>query len=573
MRQLVFVIVSLSIVLTVSLGLAQDAQRYAPKQPPEEQTPPRLPTLQRQPQTSSDQVLQDQLKGLRFVDDFNKFDETGSDLPGVSFDGTLLNEPAFVQSMQARLGKPLTMNVLNAITSQVVDYYRRHDRPVVDAIVPKQDVTAGVVQVVVLEGKVGDVQVEGNRYFSAQRIAGAIRAKSGDTISQRALLGDLDWANNNPFRRVDLIFQRGANLGDTDLLLHVQDRYPLRPYLGYENTGTDTTGQDRLFAGLNWGDAFGLDHRLDYQFTSAPDHNDFTSHWLSYAMPLPWRHTLTFFGNYTETQSRLAGLFDLGGRSWQLSARYEIPLAPQGPLHQSLLLGFDFKQSNNNLEFGGTQVFANDTDIAQWSLGYRGEAKDDFGLTRGSVTLVFSPGDVTDNNTDTAFDAARSGAEASYAYLHAQLERNTNLPWQFTLANRLEAQWAGDQLLGSEQIGFGGMYSIRGYDERIVNGDDGIILCNDLLTPPLRVAELIGFDVPDELRFLAFYDFGYAHSRGGELGSDHAATFSSLGLGLRYQLAPYISLRYDYGWRLHEVGDNDTSGGRHHLSVVASWSF
>ena len=50
--------------------------------------------------------------------------------------------------------------------------------------------------------------------------------------------------------------------------LNVNDRIPFRPYAGYEDSGTRFTGEDRFLAGFNWGNVFGLDQQLNYQYAT-----------------------------------------------------------------------------------------------------------------------------------------------------------------------------------------------------------------------------------------------------------------------------------------------------------------
>ena len=57
----------------------------------------------------------------------------------------------------------------------------------------------------------------------------------------------------------------------TDLMLRTQDRFPLRVYAGYEDSGNQFTGDDRIITGFNYGDLFHLGQQLSYQFTSGED--------------------------------------------------------------------------------------------------------------------------------------------------------------------------------------------------------------------------------------------------------------------------------------------------------------
>lgn len=223
-------------------------------------------------------------------------------------------------------------------------------------------------------------------------------AITGNISASNSLLDDLNWLNQNPLRRVDLVYERSQEPGRSDIVLRVQDRLPFRAFAGYENTGTETTEQGRTFVGFNWGNALGLDHQLSYQFTSSPGFwNNPTekprsaSHSGSYIIPLPWRHTLTLFGSYSESVPEIDDRFHQIGRSAQASARYDVPLPGVEKITHDLIAGFDWKRSNNDLEFGGVSVSSTAADVAQWMVGYSASRPDGWGALRPAPTCSSAP--------------------------------------------------------------------------------------------------------------------------------------------------------------------------------------
>ena len=263
-----------------------------------------------------------------------------SSIPGVNTSlAPLLNSPKFTGQVSPYLNHPLTLSKLNEICRLAVEYCRSVDRPVVDAVVPQQDVTGGTVQILVLEGRVGKILREGNRFFPSKLFTSAVRAKPGDEISQSRLLNDVDWLNENPFHKTDLVLEPGAQFGQTDLVLNTQDQFPVRLYAGYENTGVRSTGGDRYLAGFNTGNTLGFDDQLDYQFTTGDNISRFSAHSGSYTLPLPWHHNLTLFGNWSDTRVQTDSNVAQDGQAWQISGRYEIPLPRSGDATSSLFLG------------------------------------------------------------------------------------------------------------------------------------------------------------------------------------------------------------------------------------------
>lgn len=575
--------------LVLSLGapvaMAQDWERVAPKQPPANPSTaaPALPA----PAPAvppGDRVIVNELKGLLFAPNAAGVKRTGRDVRGISASGLdVLDDPAFRAAMEPNLGKPLTFDRLNAIIRSTVLWYREHDRPLVDVVVPEQDVTDGTVQIVVMEFRVGTLAAEGNQWFSDSLLLSQLRVAPGDRISSKAILEDIEWLNRNPFRHTDLVYQRGEQAGTTDIVLRSVDRFPVRVFGGYENTGNATTGRDRLFAGLNWGNAFWSDQQISYQISASPDLFDrglrgpsgdprSITHAGSWSIPLPWRHTMSIFGSYSVTHPNLGRDFSQTGRSSQLSARYAATLANLGSIRHELQGGVDWKRSNNNLDFGGSSVFRNSTDIAQAMLGYSATVPDDLGTTSLSASLFHSPGGIGDRNRDKVFNGSRAGADSHYTYARFGLDRVTKLPEDLTWVVRLQGQLSSANLLSSEQLSLGGNGSIRGYAESEVLGDRGFLLSTELRSPDTSLAQLFGErDLGDSLQGLVFLDYGVAAQRFRHTGDDRHTVVLSVGPGVRYSLPPYLTLKADWGFQLRHANAGENRVGRPHVGITVSY--
>jgi hemolysin activation/secretion protein len=361
--------------------------------------------------------------------------------------------------------------------------------------------------------------------------------------------------------------------GTTDLLLRTQDRFPLRAYVGYEDSGNQYTGDERILTGFNYGNLFGIGQQLSYQFTSGTDVNKFTAHSGTYVIPLPWRHQLTFFGSYANSSASLGPDLSTGGVNWQVSGRYEVPLPGTDHFTESVTGGFDFKRSNNDLIFGVATVSNVFTDVDQFVLGYQAGCQDDYGSTSASATGFWSPGGMSNNDDNLDYMGTRAGARTNYAYGQFTLNRVTRLPFDFSWTVRGEVQEADANLLPSEQLGLGGYATVRGYDEREVNGDNGFLVSTEVATPPVSIAEFLGIkQVKDQLQFLGFVDYG-GTSLHQVTPADVNPNTNLLGVGpgLRYAINPYLSLRFDYGFQLIDTGFDTRHNSRAHLGVIVSY--
>ena len=485
--------------------------------------------------------------------------------------------PAVGKVMTRYLGQPVSLSSLDSMLKDAIRAYRAGGRPVVDISLPEQDITSGVVQLVVVEGRLGRIRVEGVDAEAEEYLRGQIRLKKGDVLDSRRILHDLNWLNKSPYRKVDLIYAPGYNFGETDLILRTLESNPTFFYFGYEDSGTDLLGNDRFIFGANWGDAFGPDQSLSYQLTTDFEFDKVRGHSVVYTGPNRLRHYVTLLASYVDVNATIPvqdTFLTVGGENYQFSGRYAVPLswAPLGQSHE-LEFGFDFKSSNNNLEFGGDEVFDTTTQIYQISAGYNILANDRSGVTKLDITGYLSPGGLTGSNDDETFAQARNGAEAGYLYGVVRVERQQALPEGFSLRLKGAAQGSDGNLLASEQLGAGGYDSVRGFDQRVARGDQGLSSTVELYTPATSIGKHMRWKTEtDELRFLAFVDYANLSNKNRLEGEPDNFEMLSVGAGLRWRYSDWFRLRVDYGIPINTSGlDGIDDSGRIHIGATANF--
>ncbi len=410
--------------------------------------------------------------------------------------------------------------------------------------------------------------IKNREYFSEQSYLGRLKLSPGEGLDTGRIQVGLDRINSNPFRSAAFQVEKGAEPATTDVVLRVRERRPWRAFAGYNNTGTQNTTEDRMFAGLTLGNVWGMAHQLTLQATSDFDIEHSKSVSGNYRMDLPHNHELFFFGAYSEIKGVPNGGFDQEGTSWQLGFNYTIPLEPRGDYSHQLILGFDYKSSDNNLELSLPPFIIPITDtlthIAQARVEYRGTLQDDWGETRFGLGLTYSPGGLGSKNDDDAFEAARFQADSEYAYLSLDGSRTLELGmltqalagWTWQLRSSL--QLSNRNLLGSEQYAGGGFGSVRGYEQGEVVGDNAFFIAQEWQLPviPTKVS-LPGVKKTGLLRPFAFQDYARTWNTD-QLPDEEAFNLHSYGVGLRYQVARNLTLDLAHGWQLRDSGSSDT---------------
>ena len=560
-------------------GQSLSYDQFAPKPiPPVPTSPVNLPPSTNPVPGAPDEMILPLLRGLAFVARPEDVAIHGSTVTeGIWLaEGLLVPNPVQFRAMVAPyLQRPLSRGKLNELITAIIIHYRNHDRPVVDVIVPQQDINSGVVQVLLLESRIGSITVAGNHWFSSEEIRRKFRGQSGDRISATGMRADLEWANQNPFHTSDIVYQPGKTVGSTDIVLQTVDRFPARFYVGYEDSGNSQTGFDRYLAGVNWGDAWhaGLGQQLNYQYTTSRDLSGLRAHAGSYVIPLPWWHnTLTFLGSDVRTKGLVPPVISLKGHSYQLSGRYSIPLRLIGELRHSVGLGFDYKYNRNSLQFGDIPLSTRPVEVKQFVLTYDASLRDARGVTSLGFQGYYSPGNWGSHNQDEAFSQSHTLATSTYHYFNLTLARLTRLPYNWSLFLRGMLQVSDRNLTPSEQFGLGGNDTVRGYDEREVNSDEGYLANVELRTPVISLGQKLGWTRSvDQLQFLGFWDWGTGRNHTPLVGEPASRDLSAVGIGLRDTITTHLSLRADYGFQQVKSRVDSHHGGRGNIAIVLSY--
>lgn len=470
--------------------------------------------------------------------------------------------------------QPVDAHSIEDIRREIYAYFQENGDPFILVTVPSQNINDGVLQFLVIHSQVGEIKVKGNRWVPPETLIGYLHQKSGDPVDIKKLHKGIDFINRNPFRYADLVFSPGERTGTTDIEILTRVRNEVRFYVGCDNTGVPTTGRQRLLSGVNWGNAFGLDHVFNFQYTGSYNFQKLNAYMVQYLGLLPWDHLFTIYGGYSTVRARphLPSNQNTGNFG-QASFRYEIPLAPSNTISQQISFGFDYKNTNNTVLF--SELFTNFSGkvnlfqlVFEYNLKYeRSDSDTDF-----YVGAFGSPGEWLPDQSNTAYSSLRPGAENAWFYGRFFLTHLHKIPVGMALFVRLQGQLASTRLLPSEQIGIGGFESVRGYDERQLNYDAGLLGRVELRSPNLPVAKWLGAcKAHDGLQFLAFLDVGGGGNYQLIPGEPSHDYLLGIGPGLRYTYDPYMALRFDWGFKLHQQTVFTSGSNEVHFGLTFSY--
>lgn len=442
---------------------------------------------------------------------------------------------------------------------------------VVTVQLPEQELGGGVVRLEVMEPKIGQVKVRGNKVFDEANIRRSMPAlASGHTPNLDDVSANLKMANEHPSRKINLQLQSGASDDVVDANLEVVDEKAWRAMLNVDNTGTPQTGRTHAGVVLQHANLWGRDHLGSIQYTTTAEHPEQVSVFgLGYHIPLyALGDSLDLFASYSNVDSGVvsAGLFDLGvsGKGATFGARYNHVLARRGSFEPRLVYGADIKAYKNDVLFAG-QNFGNDVTVRPVSVAWVGNLSLD-GAAQASFSLAAVqniPGGSRGRSTD--FERARAGADDSYSMLRVSGAYSRMVAGDWQMRVLLNGQWTGDALVSGEQFGAGGNASVRGFDERALSADSGAFANLEMYSPNFCTSSRW------QCRAVAFYDAAYGERNKALAGELRSTRIASTGLGMRFAMGASMNIQLDYGHVL-QSGAVDTSG-RNKLHVRAGIAY
>lgn len=434
---------------------------------------------------------QQQLPGndLRFV--VKSFKLTGN---------TLVPSAELQVALASWVGREVSFNDLQEALNVVTQTYRSHGW-LVRPQLPPQDVTDGVVSIVLTEGKLGAIRIDDQgkalriqKDFISQSMAE--RQKPGDFLN----LDDLDRStsilNETPGLLVGTVLAPGQGDGKTEAVVKVQDKSLITAQAQVENQGARSTGVNKVSANGSLDDPFGIGDQVLLS-ANATEGSSYAK--VGYSFPVNydgWRAGLNTSYMKYHLVGELASLNAVGNaKTFGFNASY--PILRSAARNVSFASSLDRKNYFN----AANEVTTSDKTIDVFVASVSGDSSDDLGaggLTLWSFNATSGQVDLSAtsiNETADRLGAQTAGGYTKFAYSLSRLQRITEVASVWFSVN---GQTAGKNMDSSEKMSLGGPSGVRAYPVSEGTGDDG------------WQATVEGrFNIRADLQFIAFYDKGW----------------------------------------------------------------
>ncbi len=458
--------------------------------------------------------------------------------------------------------------------------YRDAGYGAVVAFVPEQSLAGKEVTIKIIEGRIAKIDVNGQRQFSQENVRASLPSlQTGQTPRVREIDAQIQLANENPAKQIDVLLEPGSNPGEVNAKVQVTEQAVNRFSIGLDNTGNSNTGRLRANFGYQAAALWDRDHVFAVQLQVAPEELDsVTVISANYRVPLYAQGmALDAYAAYSDVDggatATAAGPLQFSGRGQIAGLRMTKYLPRFGEIDHRVIVGLDNRDYINNCNIVGLPAGAcgnagESVSVQPLAIEY---VMQKGGPNRygGSIGLQHNL-HVGGRDGDAAqFQKVRPGSKPRYTLLRFGLFAALSLPEEWQLQGRLYAQATDDALVPGEQFGIGGASSVRGYDEREVTGDSGAAAAIELISPNL--ASSFGLQ-NGSLQALGFVDAGWVKNR---LNTpcrlnETECKLGSVGVGMRYGSGPWQA-RLDVAYTMAAGNRTNRHATRAHFAV--SYSF
>lgn len=470
-------------------------------------------------------------------------------LAAVDFRGnTVLSTPELQALAAPDIGREVALPELEALAARVTAAYRARGYFLAQALVPQQRIQDGRVEISVLEGRLGQVQLRlaADAPIAESHVRAILaRLPPGQPLRQDSYERTMLLLSDLPGLKVQSGLEQGADTGATDLVVEIgPDGRRWSGSVGADDYGTPAVGEARASVSLRYASPLGLGDDADLRLMTSDNTNQ-TFGRLAYEAPVG-ADGLRIGAGLARVNYQLGAQFaplDASGVADIADVSAGYPVLRSRGRNAFLRFGGEFKRLE---DVTGAVGLRSDKRVTAFSLGATWESRDELlggGYVNGGFTwrggrLAFKDAAALAIDQDPAVGRRTAG---DFTKLSLQGSRLQALFGPNNLYLSFAGQWADRNLDPSEQMGLGGDGAVRAY-----SSDEVLVDTGGVASAEWR------FSVNERLVAAAFFDVGI-----GVLSQDPAPgavrnerALRGAGLGLTWDAPWEINVRGALAWRL-----------------------
>lgn len=441
-------------------------------------------------------------------------------------------------------GKSMTINELRTVAMEITSLLQRHGERLSYAYIPNQKITNGNVIINIMTGYLEAINVKTNeslikKKFIDHYLNKIHQSESGITNIENQLLiiSDLPGVGE-----ISPYLSAGNETGGSILNLDLSPSPRVEGIAVFDNTGSLSTGRNRLGTQVNINSPFGFGDRLQALAYLSPDVlqiNDDSKHGntfisrVSYDAPINTNRT-RFGASFSRVNYKLGGpmLYGLGDGFAEIASIYSsLSLIRSNTSNMMLGLNLDLKRMNDT--FWGESNRRSSTVVSAQLSGNIPK------LLWGKPNVIRYQLSYTTGrlNNDDSWNGLNT--KGNFHKINQSIQFQQGLRPGLAFNVMFNGQQTSKNLDGAEKMPLGGPYAVRAYSNSSASADSAWI-----------VSPGFSFMIPglDGLSAELFYD--YASGKVQKFSRRPSRVkLRGYGVGLNYDITSRLFVNTSYAWR------------------------
>lgn len=455
------------------------------------------------------------------------------------------------------LGEDVFFDELLEVCQKVTNYYRAKGYLTSYATVPPQRIVDGVATIRIVESKVGEMNIEGEKWtrewYLRHIIMGKAGLREGDVFNAKNLQRAMKEINKEDYVQVQTEVERQAE-GDenTTITLNVRDRFPVNLNFSYDDYGRSYTGSQRVSFLVGMDNLTGLGDKI-YGGTIL---SSGATGWMAgYSLPVSSYGTRLSF-DFSDSHVRLGGPYknlNVKGNAQSYFFKLTQPIIQTAKSDLIFYTGYDYVNANTSANIAGNPLRLSNYNLNVWRSGLYGMTDDNYGRWLGNLGVDFGMGgDGHGAIQDTTFFKVTAGATR----VQRLFGRSMGIV-------RVNGQYSPNKLFAAEQMQMGGPYTLRGYQPAELIGDYGVTGTVEYRFPVPFLDRILP-RVDERLKLAVFYDWGWLGENGG-IYNYPQQFLHSVGFGTYVNFTDWLTAQVGVGFPLGRDYNENTA--RFYFSV------
>jgi hemolysin activation/secretion protein len=481
---------------------------------------------------------------------------------------TVFKAEDFLPITQRCQGQSLRFTDLLDIRSEITKLYVEKGYQTSGAYIPPQVLEDGVVTIQVIEGKIEDIRITGNKRLKPFYIRRQIESKIGRDrpLNINELLEALQLLQLDPLLdTINAELLAGTRPGTSLLDIQISEAPSKHLDINLNNGRSKTIGSFERELQFREDNLIGFGDGAFISFANTAGSNQIG---IGYDVPLNGKNG-RISANFSQVWSQVVDpsieneSVQFAGNSRNLSLNFRQPIIRKPNKEFALGIGLARRESETIIKLNvdcSTNVDIPPEDIIlerpercliqptkvtellltqDWLQRWRSSVlalRSEFGIGLNVITQ----------------ESNQESVSSNFLSWRGQGQWVKRLGRDSLFLSRANLQLSNGALVSLEKFGLGGLNSVRGYQQDLELVDSGVFVSTEVRLPIFR-----GFD-SGVLQVVPFVDAGHGWNFSDE--TTTSSTLAALGVGLRWEWSDRISAQFNWGVPLLSVEDQQGSG-------------